>query len=132
MNMRKLFQIIALCMFAFSAYSAVPVSNLVINCRTDKHTIQIDKFQESYRYKSWNLPKSLLEKPDMEVSNGTLEVEGTGACSSQIWTFTKGAVKFVMDNGIACLEKAPPVGTVANLVVLIKGEEKTRLFCKKY
>ena len=46
--------------------------------------MQSDKIQESYRYKSFDLPRLLVEKPDIEVLNGTCEVGGTGACSSQV------------------------------------------------
>ena len=119
-------------MCAFSASATVPLSNLEINCRTKKHTIQIDNFHDSYRYKSWNLPKLLSDKPDMEVNKGTFDYEGTGFCRSRIWKFTKGSVQFVIDDGTNCVETEPPVGTVAYVSVLINGVQRSLYFCKKY
>lgn len=48
--------------------------------QTEKFTIRIDELDDGhYRYASWAKGKTLADKPDLVLKNGTVRVEGTGA-----------------------------------------------------
>lgn len=101
-------------------------------CITEKHTIFIDKIDSNnYRYRSWNKPKNSDSKPDMELKSKDIKVEGTGACRYTIFSFKTGKVEFLVDDGVSCVETAPPENAIGNLTVLINEEVKSSYFCFK-
>jgi hypothetical protein len=84
-------------------------------CQTDKDRIIVDQPQGStLRYRTWHKPRSLLEKPDLEINKGVKGFQGSGACGSPRWSFTQGTTKVVVE-GLGCSNGDQPekaVGTV--------------------
>lgn len=87
-------------------------------CETPKHRIIIEQTgEEQSRYRSWNLPRALTEKPDLEMT-GVSSYEGTGACSHPVHTFERGDTRIVVSEG-GCREDDWPENDV---VVEVKGK----------
>jgi len=114
----------------FSISHVLAQSKTEFSCITEKHTILVDKVDSAtYRYRSWNKPKSTDVKPDMELKSKEVLVGGTGACRNTAYSFKVGKVDFILDNNINCIEGKPPANAIGNLYVLINGEEKNHYYC---
>ncbi len=46
------------------------------------------------RLRAWNTGKQLTQKPDMELTDGKKEIQGTYPCTHSVWTFQSGATEF--------------------------------------
>ena len=127
--MKKIF--IASCAM-LSITNALAQSKAEFSCNTEKHTILVDKVDAStYRYRSWNKPKSIDTKPDMELKSKDVSIDGTGVCRTTNYSFKVGKVEFKLDNNIDCVEGKPPANAIGNLHVLMNGEEKNHYYCLK-
>ncbi len=112
------------------AHADVVIHKIVFKCKTIKHLVLIDtQSAELYRYRAWNLPKNINSKPDIEVMNGQMQLEGTGVCGSRYFTFKTGNVEFNIDDNVACDETHPPKGAVGELEVVVSGKEKNHYYC---
>lgn len=101
-------------------------------CNTGKHIVIIDEPSvNSYRYRSWNLPKKIDAKPDLEVKAGTWVTEGKGVCRYQEWTFKTGNVELLVSDNVKCVEGHPPQNAIGSLHVLVKDELKNQYWCSK-
>lgn len=61
--------------------------------QTEKFTIRIDELDDGhYRYASWARGKTLADKPDLVLKNGTIRVEGTGG--NHTYLFTSGPYRY--------------------------------------
>ncbi|MEH8198266.1 hypothetical protein [Aeromonas allosaccharophila] len=61
--------------------------------QTEKFTIRIDELDDGhYRYASWAKGKTLADKPDLVLKNGTVRVEGTGG--NHTYLFTSGPYRY--------------------------------------
>lgn len=102
--------------FASSAWSA---GGVLLNCKTDKHQIIVDEGPSGVvRYRSWNKPRAITEKPDVQVaSKSAVSVEGTGPCRHQVMSFRLGKYEYQIDDLKGCSEGEPPKGAVAQLFV---------------
>ncbi|MFB2701342.1 hypothetical protein [Aeromonas veronii] len=61
--------------------------------QTEKFTIRIDELDDGhYRYASWAKGKTLADKPDLVLNNGTVRVEGTGG--NHTYLFTSGPYRY--------------------------------------
>lgn len=104
------------------------------SCETAKHRIFIDSTDNnSYRYRSWNKPKAISEKPDVElIDQRAWRPQGTGVCSYTAWDFSRGNVNYLVFEPSGCGE-APASGEPEDhgeLVVMIDDVEKLRLRCQ--
>jgi|GEM_PF-3207002 len=72
--------------------SAKGYDKLLVDCKTKKHKIRIQKHGEVYKYFSWNNKKSLSSKPEMELS-GSLEIEGSAG--NEVYTFKNKEYSYV-------------------------------------
>ncbi|QXW31446.1 hypothetical protein KXJ75_11025 [Aeromonas sanarellii] len=104
------------------------------SCETAKHRILIDSTDnKSYRYRSWNKPKAISEKPDVELTDQRAwRPQGSGACSYTAWDFSRGNVNYLVFEPGGCGE-APASGEPEDhgeLVVMIDDVEKLRLRCQ--
>ena len=93
-------------------------------CRTDKHRIVIDSTAAgTSRYRAWNQPRSIMDKPDLEISKGSQNLEGSGPCVHSVWLFASGAAKYQV-NDIGCYPDSnqPPVGATGQLTVTAGGK----------
>lgn len=108
-------------------------ANNVFVCNTAKHTIHINQLDSiTYQYNSWNKPKSIKDKPDMDITQkNVLSVEGTGVCRYSMYTFKKGDVVFEITDGLGCTEETPPNNATGSLNVYIKEELKSHYWCTK-
>lgn len=61
--------------------------------QTEKFAIRIDELDDGhYRYASWARGKTLADKPDLVLKNGTVRVEGTGG--NHTYLFTSGPYRY--------------------------------------
>lgn len=80
-------------------------------CETPRHRIIIDQFSvEQSRYRAWNLPRALTEKPDLELK-GLSTFEGTGACQHPVHIFERGDTRITASQG-GCREDEWPANTI--------------------
>lgn len=78
---------------------------------TSKFRIRIDDLgNENYRYASWSKNKSMMEKPDLVLKNGELEISST--IRDQIYSFKNG--NYVYE----CY-----IGTVIQLIIYKNGKQ---------
>jgi len=115
--------------------SEQPVSNNIDSgmfiCNTEKHRIIVAKQSGSvFRYRSWNLPKTVIDKPDMEIfQEKVLSREGSGACKHSQYTFNTGNAQFIIDNNLGCTETDPPKNAVGSLWIFVNGDMKNHYWC---
>ena len=64
--------------------------------KTNKFTIWIDQIEDgSYRYASWSKSKTINEKPDIIIKNGSVTYEGSAR--NHWYTFKNADVKYICD-----------------------------------
>ncbi len=98
-------------------------------CRTDNARAIVDADGKGTpRYRAWNKPRSLMDKPDTEITNGREHFEGTGPCAYAMWSFTSGASEFVVE-GLGCTDKRVPEGAVGQLAVSTKDKSTVTSWC---
>ncbi len=81
-------------------------------CDTDKYRVIVDAGAKEphsgeigdLRYRSWNKPRALFEKPDLEIPKGTMNYEGSGPCVSTSWSFAGGQARFTLTKNGECGE----------------------------
>lgn len=98
-------------------------------CSTKQFRIVIDAAAkpETWRYRVWNLPRGLNEKPDLELI-GTRDFEGTSPCTHRIWRFKNGKTEYELSEP-GCGQDEPPKNAVASLDVRIDGKEQLNDWC---
>jgi hypothetical protein len=112
----------------------VNAQKIAFSCNTEKHTIlifQIDS--DSYQYRSWNKPKPMSDKPDMDLKSKN--IDSVGSCQ-RYYKFKTGKVEFEVTNQWSCLGKGetPPEaakGAIGDLYVRSSGEVKSHYYCYK-
>lgn len=88
-----------------------------VTCDAAKYRIVVESGEDGRpRLRAWTKPRSLTEKPDIEIPHGTDELQGTGPCLHPVWTFKTNAMQFVVE-GIGCTEEQPPAAATATLDV---------------
>lgn len=106
----------------------------LFKCLTEKHTIIISEDTKgTYHYRSWNKPKTVSDKPDMDLKSMALETSGN---CQRYYKFKTGKVEFEVTNQWSCLSKgeSPPAGAdgaTGDLYVRIGGELKSHYYCYK-
>jgi hypothetical protein len=98
-------------------------------CDADRHRIVID--QASYntaRYRAWNKPRALAEQPDLEISAGQIEGEGTGPCVHAYWKFRRDTTEYVVSD-LGCTDGREPPGAIGNLEVYRDSKLLHRWWC---
>ncbi len=104
-------------------------SGLAFVCNTERHRVIVDHGpDENFRYRAWNKPKLLLDKPDLEISNGKETHEGTGPCVHAIWLFKSGSTEFKLEESGPC-DPDVPHGTNGRLVVSAPGKPDVEWRC---
>lgn len=101
-------------------------------CRTDKRRIIVDADpKDILRYRVWNVGRSVLEKPDLELSGGKERFDGTGVCAVPVWTFQSGPNKYEVGGAIGCYESThpPPQGATGDLTVTADGKGESTSWC---
>lgn len=95
-------------------------------CNTEEHRVAVDTDASDHiRYRAWKVPRPVTDKPDVEISSGTLDIQGTGPCSHPVWSFTKGDTEVtVMTHGCHPDSSSPPEGTRGSLDISVSGQTK--------
>ena len=100
-------------------------------CHAKSHTVIIEtSANDRFEYRSWGNKKSLSDAPDLVLRNGSLQIDGTGACRARTWTFRSGGYEYAVLDSAACSEKMPPKDAVGRLTVSLKGETKADWWCQ--
>lgn len=104
-------------------------SDIDLACSTKQFRIVIDATgrPNALRYRVWNLPRGVTEKPDLELT-GTRNYEGTSPCTHRIWHFKNGNAEYALSEP-GCQQDAPPKNAAASLAVSINGELKLESWC---
>lgn len=107
-----------------------PEPSLRFTCETDHHRIAIDEWPHGVlRYRSWNKPKPLTEKPDLELSGGKLIFQGTGICSTGEYEFESGNTVYDVSDGLGCTDGSEPKDSIGDLTISISGKEIVHAWC---
>lgn len=98
-------------------------------CSTKQFRIIVDATvkPDAWRYRVWNLPRSLTEKPDLELT-GTRNFEGTSPCTHRIWQFKNANAEYELSEP-GCGPDPPPKNAAAELIVSVDGETKVQSWC---
>jgi len=120
-------------LFSIFSIQQVVAQTIAFTCSTNKYKVIIDQPSTTgaYRYRSWNSPKKIDMKPDLEVKAGIEENSGTGPCRHTEWLFKAGNARFEVSNSASCSENEPPNGAIGSLSVYIKEELKSQSWCMK-
>lgn len=112
--------------------SITPERTIEFVCNAAKHRVIVDAIGEGTpRYRAWTRPHSLAEKPDLEISSGKREFQGSGVCAYTSWTFKSGAATFQVDGPGGCYEssKQPPASSRGSLGVSVSGKPELNWWC---
>ena len=130
-NINNIFLKIVILVLAttYNSYAA----NDIFTCKTEKHTIVISKIDaNTYQYKSWNKPKLINEKPDMELKSS--DFESHGGCSN-FYKFKIGKTEFTVSNQWSCSDdegrKEELIGATGDLWVRVNGKVRSHYYCYK-
>lgn len=80
------------------------------------------------RYRAWNKPRFLPDRPDLEVAAGTVGVTGTGPCARTVWKFAKDDAEFAVST-LGCTSGSEPQGATGWLEVWVHGKRHDRWWC---
>lgn len=83
------------------AEQAVAQSSFI--CRAKNHSIVIDGISSGApRYRAWVRPGAPPAAPNLELTRGTVEREGTGPCGVTVYSFRSGPFEYRVTNGVGC------------------------------
>lgn len=86
-------------------------------CHTPKYRILVDSTGEDEpRYRAWIKPHATSGKPDMEIDTGTSDVEGSGMCGRDVWTFKNGNTQYQVGE-LGCTDGSEPKGSVGSVEI---------------
>ncbi len=97
---------------------------------TKKFKIRIDDMGETpgYRYAAWPIDKSMAEKPDLILQNGTMTMEGS--VGNHTYTFINGQYKYKVDIYIIGCDDTPPADLIVykdDKTILVENAVKREL-----
>jgi hypothetical protein len=98
-------------------------------CNADKHRVIVDEEGGNLRYRAWNKPRPLTEKPDIEISRGKKSFEGSGPCAYAFWKFDGGTARFTVE-GLGACDPETPSDAVGRLQVSISGKPDVSWWCR--
>jgi hypothetical protein len=97
-------------------------------CETKKRRVIVDIGTDGEpRYRVWDKPHILTEKPDLELSDGRVDCEGTNPCTYCYWTFANETAEYVISQQSKCYEDThpPPKGAKGTVDVSVSGKESS-------
>jgi hypothetical protein len=98
--------------------SLVQFNKPVCVLETSKFRIRIDDLGEKgFRYASWSINKPMTDKPDLILSNGKLNVEGSGGNHS--YQFKNGVYSYECSIIVMGEDNSPPA-----LLIITKGDKE--------
>jgi hypothetical protein len=119
---------------AVPPYSLNKWSTQTINyiCQTQTHRIVVDRVAGGVlRYRSWNKPRSITERPDLEIRKGEGTFEGTDVCAFPVYTFKNGTTVYRVDGDLGCWGHAEgaPEDATGRLEVTVADNKTTNRWC---
>jgi hypothetical protein len=98
-------------------------------CETKRHRILIDSVgHETTRYRAWNQPRNLFERPDLVLEGGEAESVGTGPCRHWQWNFENGNTSYSV-GPLGCVNHETPDWAVGRVFVESAKGTILRDFC---
>lgn len=108
---------------------APPGPGVVFVCRAEQHRIVVDRLADDrLRYRSWNRPRALTDKPDLELTGGEAEHSGSGVCVHWSWSFTNAKTEYYIAEA-ACTAEEPPKGAIGEMSVTVGSKTLARSWC---
>lgn len=101
---------------------------LVFVCDAAAHRVVVDTVADALRYRSWNRPKSLTEKPDLEIVGGIATMSGTTPCTASTWTFARGETQYAIEE-VGCGEGGDDGSAIAELIVTSSDRQIASWWC---
>lgn len=99
-------------------------------CDAEKHRVIVDHGPDGkFRYRAWNKPRLLLDKPDLEISDGKQTFEGSGPCAYAIWQFRSGSAEFKIEETGHC-DPDVPNGASGRLIVSMPEKADVAWWCR--
>ena len=95
-------------------------------CHTKAHRVAIDTDASRHiRYRAWKVPRSVTDKPDVEISSGVVDMQGTGPCVHPVWRFTKGNTEVTVTTGGCHPDSSfPPKSARGSLQISVGGQTR--------
>lgn len=93
-------------------------------CNAEDHRVVVDTDSSpNIRYRSWNVPRSVDDTPDVVISSGIKDIQGTGLCAHPVWRFIKGDTEVTVSTG-GCYpdSSSPPEGATGSLEISVSGQ----------
>jgi hypothetical protein len=100
-------------------------------CQTQTHRVVVDALADgALRYRAWNKPRAISEKPDLEILGGKDSFEGSDICAYPVWTFKNGQTAYRAEGALGCYgEVEPPKDATGRLVVTVPGKPDEEAWC---
>jgi len=100
-------------------------------CQTQTHRVVVDAPSGGeLRYRAWNKPRAISEKPDLEILGGKDSFEGSDICAYPVWTFKNGQTTYRAQGALGCYgEIEPPKDATGRLVVTVPGKPDEEAWC---
>ena len=126
---KKQFRVIAVNVPGAVVMSEKKAGEIDLACSTKQFRIVIDFTgnDSKVRYRVWNLPHGVHEKPDLELT-GMRDIEGTSPCTHRIWEFHNANAVYALSEP-GCGPDSPPAGAIAQLQVSVDGAQKLDAWC---
>ena len=85
----------------------------------------------SLRLRAWNKGSLLTQTPDMEITGGKKEVQGTGPCTHAVWSFQAGATKYLLSERRACYPDSnePPLDALGQFTRHTSQQDESWSWC---
>jgi len=100
----------------------------LLECETADHVVVVDRPRSQIRYRSWATGRPTQGRPDLTIEGGEEDLQGSGVCSHPMWTFTKGAFKYVVEEE-GCSNGSGPQDRVGFVSVIKNGSTQKRWDC---
>jgi len=126
--MKKLILFVASLLFGTNTIA----QTILFSCNAEKHMVLISQADpNTYLYRSWNKPKPITDKPDMELKSSNME--SVGSCQ-RYYKFKSGKFEFEVTNQWSCQGpgEIPPTAAkdaIGDLYVKSGGELKAHYYC---
>lgn len=115
-----------------SVYDSVknqPTVTVELACQTDQQWVVVDDGANGkLRYRAWNKPHTLADKPDLIIAPGRKESQGAGPCSHSAWLFNAGQTELFVE-GRGCNSDRIPEGAQAKVQTSTGGNAAAPLWC---
>ena len=82
---------------------------------------------KNLKLRLWTSARLLTDEPNVQITNGSSQMEGTNECARRLWTFEKDGTHYRLEQ-LGCTEATPPNGAVGRFESVNAGEPESS-FC---